>query len=47
MTFSELIPGATYLVQAHEGRGFVRKATFAVQPGEKRTLPDIVLKKTR
>ncbi len=47
MNFSELIPGATYLVQADEGRGFVGKATFSVQPGEKRTLPDIVLNRTR
>ncbi len=47
MTFSYLIPGAAYLVQVDEGRGFVGKATFTVQPGEKRTLPDIVLNRTR
>jgi hypothetical protein len=47
VTLAELIPGATYLVQVHEGKGFVRKATFTVQPGEKRTLPDIVLNRPR
>jgi hypothetical protein len=44
MTFSCLIPGASYAVQADEGRGLSRKAAFTVQPGQKRTLPDIVLK---
>jgi RNA polymerase sigma factor (sigma-70 family) len=44
MTFSCLIPRASYVVQADEGRGFSRKAAFTVQPGQKRTLPEIVLK---
>jgi hypothetical protein len=44
LTFSCLIPGATYVVQANEGNGFVRKATFKVQAGQRLMLPDIVLK---
>jgi hypothetical protein len=47
LSFSCLIPGATYLVQADEGRGLTRKATFTIQPGQKRALPDIVFKATR
>jgi RNA polymerase sigma factor (sigma-70 family) len=47
LTFSSLIPGATYLVQADEGRGLTRLATFTVQPGQERALPDIVFKNVR
>jgi RNA polymerase sigma factor (sigma-70 family) len=47
LTFSCLIPGTTYLVQADEGRGLTRLATFTVQPGEQRALPDIVFKRMR
>jgi hypothetical protein len=43
VVFSGLVPGATYLVQADEGNGLVRKATIRVQAGERLTLPDIVL----
>jgi RNA polymerase sigma factor (sigma-70 family) len=44
LTFSCLIPGATYLVAADEGNGMVRKAVFKVRPGQQLVLPDIVLK---
>jgi RNA polymerase sigma factor (sigma-70 family) len=44
LDFSSLIPGATYVVQANEGTGFLRKATFQVQAGRRLVLPDIVLK---
>jgi RNA polymerase sigma factor (sigma-70 family) len=47
LTYSCLIPGATYLVQADEGRGLTRKAVFTVQPGQKLALPDIVFKTMR
>ena len=43
-TFSNLIPRATYLVQLDSGQGFVPRTSFAVQPGENRKLPDIILK---
>jgi RNA polymerase sigma factor (sigma-70 family) len=46
-TLTCLIPGATYLLQADEPRGRVRKATLTVQPGEQRTLPDIVIQNAR
>jgi hypothetical protein len=44
LTFTQLIPGATYLVQTDEGNGTVRKAVIIVQPGERLVLPDIVLR---
>jgi hypothetical protein len=44
LTFTHLIPGATYLVQTDEGNGIVRKAVIMVQPGERVELPDIVLR---
>ena len=44
LTFSCLIPGATYVVKANEGNGYVRKATFKVQARERLVLPDITLK---
>jgi protocatechuate 3,4-dioxygenase beta subunit len=42
-TFAGLIPGATYLVQADEGNGMVRKAAFTALPGQCMALPDLVL----
>jgi hypothetical protein len=45
LTFSCLIPGATYLVRADEGNGMVRKATIKVRAGQRLALPNIVLKR--
>jgi RNA polymerase sigma factor (sigma-70 family) len=44
LTFTHLIPGATYLVQADEGNGMVHKAVISVQPGQCLQMPDVVLR---
>jgi RNA polymerase sigma factor (sigma-70 family) len=41
--FFGLIPGATYLLQANEGRGMVVKKEFTVKADEDPQLPDIVV----
>jgi len=38
LTFSYLIPGATYVVEANEGNGYLRKSTFKVQAGQRLVL---------
>jgi RNA polymerase sigma factor (sigma-70 family) len=45
VTFHGLIPGATYLVQADEGRGPVVKATFTVAANEDPKVPDILVRR--
>jgi hypothetical protein len=45
VTFHGLIPGATYLIQADEGRGLVVKETFTVAADEDPKVPDIVVRR--
>jgi RNA polymerase sigma factor (sigma-70 family) len=44
LTFSCLIPGATYLVRADEGNGMTRKAVIRARAGQRVALPDIVFR---
>jgi hypothetical protein len=44
LTFTCLVPGATYLVQADEGHGTVTKCTFTPRPGRHRDLGQVVLR---
>jgi protocatechuate 3,4-dioxygenase beta subunit len=44
MTFTGLIPGATYLIMADEGKGLVVKKEFTVKPGEDPRLDGVVVR---
>jgi RNA polymerase sigma factor (sigma-70 family) len=43
VTFTGLVPGATYVIQANEGQGMVVKGEFLVKENEDPQVPDIVV----
>ena len=47
MTFSNLIPGATYLVQVDDTFGFTPRASVTVQPGQHLPLQNVTLKRPK
>jgi hypothetical protein len=42
LTFTQLIPGATYVLRVSAGRGWVELKEFAVEPGQSLNLGDVI-----